>query len=133
MPARLAFYAMDKALKAKLEQLELGFWEATRDGDYYRKNMAGDGLAVFADMFLTKDQAIASTSGDQVAAWSDVSINDVRAFELGDGAAGLVYRGQAKRDGTPYSANVTSVYVRRDGDWQMILHQQSANSANEGP
>jgi hypothetical protein len=115
-----------------LERLELGFWNATRDGSYYQKHMAEGGLAVFSDMVMTKQQAAASTSGEGISAWTDVGIEDVKVIELSADATALVYRGHAKRDGTPYSANVTSVYVRRNGEWQMILHQQSANSNAEG-
>ena len=119
---------MESELKATLERLELGFWKATRDGSYYERNMADEGMAVFSDMVLTKPEAIASTSGAGASAWTDVGMEDVTAFELSPDAAALVYRGHAKRDGTPYAANVTSVYVRRGTAWQMLIHQQSANS-----
>ncbi len=119
---------MNHELQSQLEQLELGFWRATQDASYYEANMDNNGPAVFSDMFLTKDEAIDSTSGSRISQWIDVGFEEVRLLELPPHVAALVYRGLARRDGAPYSANVTTVYARRDGRWQMILHQQSANS-----
>ncbi len=116
-------------LQATLERLEQGFWEATRDAAYYKANMADEGLAVFAEMIMTKPQAIESTSGSGISNWTDISIEDVTLKELAPEVSALVYRGSAKRDGASYSANVTTVYVLRDGRWQMMLHQQSATES----
>jgi hypothetical protein len=109
----------------ELMTLERGFWDAINDPDYYREHMADEGLAVFSIGVMGKDAAIASTSGQDMATWTDVALSNVRVLEVGDDAAALVYKGSAKRDGQPYSANASSVYVRRNGLWQLILHQQS--------
>ena len=109
----------------ELLKLDYGFWNATQDPDFYRDHMADDGLAVFSMGVMAKDAAIASTSGDQVTAWTDIRIEDPRLLQLTDDVAALVYKGSAKRDGEPYSAHSTSVYVRRDGDWKLAIHQQS--------
>jgi hypothetical protein len=114
----------------ELTRLEDGFWHATRDATYYRRHMRDDGLAVFAGSVMTKDAAAASTSGDRVAAWTDVRIDDPRVIEIADDVAALVYVGGASRGGVPYRATCSSVYARGDDGWQMVLHQQSAVDAD---
>lgn len=44
-----------------------------------------------------------------------------------DDTIALVYHAIARRspDDEPYDVNVGSVYVRRDGRWQLFLHQHS--------
>jgi Domain of unknown function (DUF4440) len=115
-------------LEQELTELERGFWNATREPGYYEAHMADSGLAVFSDIVLGKAEAAASTSAAQTTSWGGVQLDDVRLLRLSDDVAALVYTGRARRDGTPYAANTTSTYVRRDGQWQLMLHQQSANS-----
>jgi len=112
-------------LKDDLLTLERGFWDAIRDPDFYREHMADDGLAVFSVGIMGKDAAIASTSGAEVAKWSDVALSNARVIELTPDSAVLVYEGSARRDGGSYAANCSSAYVKRDGRWLMALHQQS--------
>lgn len=114
------------SLRDTLLELEEGFWKGSRDADYYRRHMADDGLAVFSGMILDKPDAIASTDSP-VADWSNIRLDDVRLLSLSEDVAALVYTGYAERDGEPYSANVISTYRQANGNWQMILHQQSAN------
>jgi hypothetical protein len=108
-----------------LVELERGFWNATGDPEYYREHMADEGLAVFSIGVMGKDAAIASTSNAGMSEWTDIEISEPRLLELTPESAALVYQGSAKRDGEPYSANSASVYVKRNGRWQMALHQQS--------
>ena len=115
-------------LKDDLLTLERGFWDAIRDPDYYRANMAEDGLAVFSMGIMGKDAAIASTSGAEVAKWTDVELSNPQLVELTPESAVLVYEGMAKRDGEPYAANCSSTYVKRGGRWLMALHQQSGKT-----
>jgi len=45
---------------------------------------------------------------------------------LSDDTAALVYRAHAKRqDQPPYEAAITSVYRRRSGSWELVVHQQT--------
>jgi hypothetical protein len=111
--------------KDELLELELGFWNATRNPDYYREHMAPDGLAVFGMGVMGKTAAIGSTSSPEAGDWADVHLDDVRLLELTEVCAALVYHGSATRAGVPYAANASSVYVRRDGEWKLALHQQS--------
>jgi hypothetical protein len=114
----------------ELLTLERGFWTASRDPDYYKKHMADEGLAVFSMGVMDKSAAVASTSGSDGAAWTDIELKDARLLEITEGAVALVYRGSAERDGKPYQANCATVYARRDRSWKMILHQQSAEDGS---
>ena len=120
------------ALREELLNLERGFWKATDDPAYYREHMADDGIAVFAAPagFMNKDQAVASTTGgSDDMRWDNVELNDVRAVVIADDVIGLTYTAEAMHGDEPYSANATSIYVQRDGRWQLVLHQQSVNAA----
>ncbi len=59
------------------------------------------------------------------AEWSDIRIRDARVLNISDDVAALVYHGSATRAGREYDANCASIYARRNGEWQMVLHQQS--------
>ncbi len=110
----------------ELIKLEHGFWEATRDPDYYARHMRDDGLAVFGEGIMDKEAARRSTMTDAVGEdWTNIRIADPRVLAIADDVAALVYHGSATRAGTPYRANCASVYARREGEWQMVLHQQS--------
>ncbi len=117
------------ALLDELLEIEQGFWNATRDPGYYKEHMADEGLAIFSAGVMDKSQAIASTSAPGMAAWTGVKLSNPRVVELAKDCAALVYEGSATRDGQPYSANSTSVYTRRNGSWQMMLHQQSSTGS----
>jgi hypothetical protein len=116
------------SLQEELVKLEVGFWEATQNPDYYRENMADDGVAVFSQGVMGKDGAMQSTTNPGSEGWSDIQLVEPRVVQITDDVAALVYRGTAKKDGKPYSANAASVYRRgMDGRWMLVMHQQSAN------
>ena len=109
---------------ADLLDLERRFWlEAS--ADLYTDAMAAEGVMVFAPVgILDKEQTIAAVEG--AGAWSEVDIDDVRTIELTPGSAALVYRVHGVREGqAPYDALATSVYIHRDGAWQIAVHQQT--------
>jgi ketosteroid isomerase-like protein len=88
--------------------------------------MAEKGLAVMPDPAGVMGKAdLVAWSDEPISLWTNVRIEDVRLIPLGDCVAALVYRGSAQRDGQAYTANISSVYVERDGSWQLLLHQQS--------
>jgi hypothetical protein len=109
----------------ELLDLERRFWlEASVE--LYAERMAPDGVMVFGPVgVLDKEQTIAAV--EAVSPWAHVEMTDVRAVDLTPDAAALVYRAHGVRDGQPpYDVLVTSVYVRRGGVWQLVLHQQTA-------
>jgi hypothetical protein len=68
-------------------------------------------------------QILKSMSGTP---WSSFRMKDPRVLSPADGVRVVVYRVEAKREGSPdYSALIASTYVRRDAGWRMVLHQQT--------
>lgn len=58
--------------------------------------------------------------------WSSYELEDVRAIPLGGDAGLVAYGVVAQRAGAPpYSALLSSVYVRRPGGWRLAFHQQT--------
>jgi hypothetical protein len=108
---------------SKLWRLEKQFWLG--GADVYEQYLADSSVMVFAGMVLTKLQTVdAIASGSR---WTSVSFTDQRVVRLTPDAVALIYRasGSRERQQAPYSALVSSVYVRDDEDWKLALHQQS--------
>jgi hypothetical protein len=111
-------------LSAELLRLEEAFWKG--NADFYQQRLADDSLMVFAQAgSLAKEQAVESIAS--APRWSDVRMEDLKLLRLTTEVAALVYRAHALREGEneEYSALVSSVYVQRQGVWQLALHQQS--------
>jgi hypothetical protein len=120
------------ALEQDLKKIEEGFWYAAgagKQGAYYREYMAEKGIAVMPEPYpvMTKQDAI-NMADEVMAPWEDVRIENPRFLPLGAKSVAMVYHGKAMRNGQPYSANITSVYVKDNGSWKLALHQQSPES-----
>lgn len=86
--------------------------------------MADDGLMVFPGTVLDKAQSIQAISG--ATPWLSVELEDVRIVGATPDGGTVVYRATAQREGNaPYQAMMASVYVRREGQWRLVLHQQT--------
>jgi hypothetical protein len=114
---------------ATLWALEKEFWVG--GADVYRRRLADDAVMVFPGMLLTKSQTV-----DSVAAgsrWTAVDFSDQRVVRLTTDAAALIYRAAASRPSatSAYSALISSVYVRRGGEWTLVLHQQSPADSSQ--
>lgn len=59
--------------------------------------------------------------------WAAYEIDDVRLVQLGENSGAVVYVGTGHRGGDegPFVGVMTSVYVRRGGDWKLALYQQT--------
>jgi hypothetical protein len=112
---------------AELEALERRGWEALSGpggAEFYDEIMADDGLMVFPGLVLDKAGAI-SAIRDAVP-WSSFALSDLSVIDAAPDVGLVTYRATAQRAGEePYGAVMTSVYVRRGGEWRMLLHQQS--------
>jgi hypothetical protein len=113
----------------ELLRLEQAGWTSLCDasGDsFYGRTMAPDGVMVLADgSTLDREQVV--TSLRDAPAWASFEISDERLIELGPDAAALVYTGRAFRaaGGPAFVAVMSSVYVRRDGEWSLAVYQQT--------
>jgi hypothetical protein len=108
-----------------LVSLEERFWESAGNPDFYRENFADNGVMALPVGLMTKTQVVDAM--ENVSEWSDYTIDDLRWVDVGNDAMALVYTTTAKRDDSDgtYHAAVTSVYANRDGEWQLVLHQQT--------
>jgi hypothetical protein len=52
-------------------------------------------------------------------------IDDARVLHPTADTAVLTYRWRSRRGEGTYAAVMSSVYVRRDGAWRLVLHQQT--------
>ena len=119
---------MNENSAATLVDLERRGWDSLCDGtgaDFYGALMTTDGVMVLANgMVMTREDVIASLG--QAPPWDDYSLDDVRVVDVGDGAASLVYRGTARREGEdPFAAAMTSTYVRTPDGWRLAVYTQT--------
>lgn len=111
-------------MKQQLLELERRFWRAAGNADFYRSRFADDGRCVFG--FGTMDKQATINSMASAEPWTTFDLQDISLVTLTPEAAALTYSASATRQGQdPYEATVSSVYVHRDDEWQLILHQQT--------
>ena len=118
-------------VKEELLHIERGFWSG--DADYYRQNLDDLCVAVFTEMagaFKKEEIAGMITDTDR---WRDLDFDVKGCIEPAPGFAILAYRVNATRkNNDPYAAAVTSGYVKRNGAWRMVLHQQTPLPVQKG-
>ena len=114
---------MAEHIDSKLWQLEKDFWLG--GADVYRQHLADEALMIFPGLVLTKPQTVESIAA--ATRWKSVEFSEQRLVRLTQDAVALVYRASGSREGDrgPYSALVSSLYVRREEEWRLALHQQS--------
>ncbi|HET6301206.1 nuclear transport factor 2 family protein [Microbacterium sp.] len=120
---------------SELLRLEMAGWESLCDGsgdDFYGRIMTDDGVMVIADGTVLDRDAVVESLRD-APAWSTYEISDERVVSLGADAAALVYTGKASRPGdeAPFTAAMSSVYVKVSGEWRLALYQQTPSSVAE--
>ena len=114
------------ALKQELLELEQGFWNAAGDRGFYEEHFADNGVAVFPFKGGILDAGKVRDSVESGVTWKNVEFLNVHVIELAPQCAALIYEAVGSRDGQPdYHALLSSVYVRDDGAWQMVVHQQT--------
>lgn len=113
----------------ELEALERRGWDSLCDGSgdrFYGGLMTDDGVMVLVNgVAMTRDDVVGSLA--QAPTWDGYDLEDVRVVEVGHEAATLVYRATARRAGDPpFTALMTSTYVRLDGAWRLAVYTQTA-------
>jgi hypothetical protein len=102
-------------------------WTAltTADGGaYYREHLAVNALMAFPFGVIDRDQAIEAI--ESAPPWAEFELRDPRVVALTDASGVVVYSVVARRDGEgPYSAVVSSAFVREGGGWKLAFHQQT--------
>jgi hypothetical protein len=114
-------------LSERLIALEREGWEALAAGDgatYYRKHLTANALFAFPFGVLTREEAIDAI--EAASPWAHFGISNPRVVELGHDIGVVVYTVVAQRaDQAPYSAVISSTFVRDGDQWKLAFHQQS--------
>lgn len=116
-------------LTALLLDLERRGWDAlcgSTGGRYYGELMTPDALMVLANG-VVMDRVAVAESLEHAPPWRTYDLSDVRLLRIGSDAATLVYVGAAYRDADEpaFTALMCSTYRRLEGDWRLLLYQQT--------
>jgi Domain of unknown function (DUF4440) len=115
----------------ELLELERAGWSSLCDGtaaDFYGDLMTAEGVMVMANgQVMDRDEVVDALRHSPP--WASYSIDDPMVVPVDGDTRALVYTGTGNRDeGPPFVGVMTSVYVRRNGDWKLALYQQTAKS-----
>lgn len=115
------------SLVESLYSVEEGFW--LKGSEYFLEHVDEKCLLAFPQM----GEMHGVRSRDEVAAtatnanrWRDLKVTNRHILQSNEGTAIISYRADVTRaDGQPYSALVSSIYIRRAGEWKLGFHQHS--------
>jgi hypothetical protein len=114
-------------LEDVLVEVEREGWTALssgRGGAYYREHLTPNAVMAFSFGVLTREQTIAAM--ESAPPWSSFEMHDPRVVALTEDSGVVVYSVTAQRDGdAPYSAVISSTFVRQGGAWKLAFHQQT--------
>ncbi len=116
-----------ESLAQELIEVERRGWEALCSDDavgYYRRHLVEDALMAFPFGLMDREEALSAMGTAQP--WSRYDMKEPRVIPLDPDCGVVVYAVTAQREGQePFSAVVSSTFVRRDGEWRLAFHQQS--------
>lgn len=114
-------------------RLERRLWDEANSPEAYRQLMTEDQISVIEPMGVVP-KAKALEMAVRAPQWRDVEMTDVEVRELAPNCVVLTYRGAARRGdgGDRYRARISSVYVHRQGRWQLGFTQHQPLAAPEG-
>jgi hypothetical protein len=94
--------------------------------DDYRELLDDECLVAFGKMAGVSDrEAVAGTVSDSPR-WRNVKLHVEGLLQPTEAVAILTYRASATSPkDEPYRALVSSGYIKRDGDWKLMFHQQT--------
>lgn len=111
------------------EELERLGWRALSTGpdqalDLYDQVLDGDVRMLFPGGMLLagRREVLASMAGPP---WDSHELTGLDVLQPAADVAVVTYGVEARRAGTPYSALVASVYVRRAEGWRLVSHQHT--------
>ena len=111
-------------MNEEILDLERNFWAAAGDRAFYEQHFAEDGRCVFAFGIIDKRHTVESMAA--ASGWATVEFDDIAVIDLSTDTVAIVYSAAATRpSGEEYKAQVSSVYVRREGRWLLAVHQQT--------
>jgi hypothetical protein len=115
------------SLAQELIQVERRGWDALCSDDavsYYKAHLTDDAIMAFPFGIMRREEALSAMAAAEP--WSQYDMEDPTVIALGPDSGVVVYGVTAQRVGqAPFSAVLSSTFVRRDGDWRLAFHQQS--------
>ena len=110
-----------------LVDLERQGWEALasgRGGAYYREHLTQDALMAFPFGVMQREDTVAAM--ESAPPWASYEMQDPHVITLTPDSGIVLYSVVAQRAGQePYTATISSTFVRRDGSWKLAFHQQT--------
>jgi hypothetical protein len=113
----------------ELLTIERRGWDSLCDGtgaNFYGSLMVNDAVMVLAHGVVMDREAVIASLNDGPP-WRTYEISDARIINAGADSTILVYTGVAYREGDSpaFRSLMSSIYVRVDGDWKLVLYQQT--------
>lgn len=117
-------------LKEELMAIEEELWTGGRED--YRHRLDADCLVAFASTAgVSTREAVADAVGEGDR-WRDLAVVPEGLIQPTEDVALLTYRAAAVRGKSErYRALVSSGYVRRNGAWKLMFHQQTPLPVDE--
>ena len=116
-------------MENELVELETAGWHALSTGPeeataFYSEVLSSQPVVMLTNgLRITDRQQIVDSMGGPP--WTAFEIIEPREDYLGPDVGVLTYKVRADRDGTPYTALLSSVYARESGKWKLALHQHT--------
>ncbi len=113
-----------------LVELERQGWQALSSGRdaaqaFYRSLLTDDAVMVFPGGMLLRGKEQILESMD-ARPWTSFQLRETQVISPSENASVVIYRVAAQREGgDPYVALISSLYVVRQGQWKLALHQQT--------
>jgi len=113
------------SIEARLRELELELLQpAVRRNPERLASLLAEGFRDFGSSgrIFTRDEVIEALGTESQVHWS---ISDFRAEVVRDGVALVTYRAvrRGEADQSEAASSRSSLWVMRDGEWQMLFHQ----------
>ncbi|WP_091601281.1 nuclear transport factor 2 family protein [Arthrobacter koreensis] len=116
-------------MENELVEIETAGWHALSTGPgeataFYSNVLSSQPVVLLTNglRIMDRQQIIESMGGPP---WTAFEILEPREDYLADDVGVLTYKVRADRDGTPYTALLTSVYARENGEWKLAVHQHT--------
>ena len=102
-------------------ELERRLWDGAADPKAMTEHLIDEAISVIEPMGFVTKQELAAMPADKP--WTDVQMHDIVVNQVTDDCVTLAYHGEGRQEGRaePYRGSIASVYVKRDGRWQLAL------------
>jgi PAS domain-containing protein len=114
-------------LELDLFRIEEGFWLAGRE--HFLANLDERCILAFpqaAEMHGVRSREEVAATATTANRWRELQVTNRQHLQATQDVSIISYRADVKRaDGQPYSALISSAYVRRPDGWKLAFHQHS--------